>query len=289
MRPFFTFASLVCFVACAGQGGARLPAGAVAAAGPAAPPEPAPTLDQRLRAALAGRARTPAEGARDGARHPRETLEFFGLRDDARVVELWPGGGYYTAILAPVLAECGQLVVTHFDPAGDPKDANVEESKAILERLAAAPDVFAKVGKQQIARPMPRLGPGNSADFVFTFRNVHNWIAGGYAGAVFASIAHVLKPGGVLGVEEHRGRPGMTMKEIRDNGYVPEDVVIALAERVGLELVGRSELNANPRDTKDHPSGVWSLPPTFAEKEADHDKYAAIGESDRMTLKFVKR
>jgi predicted methyltransferase len=242
----------------------------------------------QIRDALAGSARSDRERARDGARHPVETLTFFGVRDDSTVIELWPGGGYYTAILAPVLAAHGKLVPTHFDPAGDPKSEDTQDAHYLLDRLAKTPAVFGKVAPQQIAVPQVVLGPDASADFVLTFRNVHNWIDEGYADKVFAAAARVLKSGGVLGVEEHRGKPGMTTKQISDSGYVPEDVVIQLATAAGLRLAGRSEVNANAKDTKDYPKGVWSLPPTFAEKTVNHDKYAAIGESDRMTLKFVK-
>jgi predicted methyltransferase len=242
----------------------------------------------KLHAALAGSVRTDKERARDAARHPQETLAFFGVREDANVVELWPGGGYYTAILAPVLRDHGKLTVTHFDPNGDPKDEDTSEAKAIVGRLAKDPAVFGKVAEQQIKAPAIDLGPAASADFVLTFRNVHNWIELGYADKVFAEAFRVLKPGGVLGVEEHRGRPGMTLKEVKETGYVPEDMLIELATRAGFKLDARSEVNANARDTKDYPMGVWSLPPVFAEKDKNHDKYAAIGESDRMTLRFVK-
>jgi len=246
------------------------------------------TTEPAMRAALAGNQREDRERARDGARHPLETLAFFGLRSDATVVELWPGGGYYTAILAPVVAERGKLVVTHFDPQGDPKSEDTEEAHAILDRLAATPAAFGKVEAHPISAEEFSFGPDASADFVLTFRNVHNWIEAGYADQVFAAAARVLKPGGVLGVEEHRGKPGMTTAQIRDTGYVPEDVVVQLATRAGLKPAGSSEINANPRDTKDYPHGVWSLPPTLAGKELDRDKYLAIGESDRMTLRFVR-
>jgi predicted methyltransferase len=262
-----------------------VPAPAVASATSSAP---AGNADAEIRAALAGPARTDKEKARDLARHPAETLAFFGVRDDAKVIELWPGGGYYTAILAPVLAERGKLTVTHFDPAGDPKKEDTQEAHEILDRLAKSDGTFGKVGKQQIATPNVVLGDDESADFVLTFRNVHNWIDEGYADQVFAAAFKVLKHGGVLGIEEHRGSPGMTKKQISDSGYVPEDVVIALAEHAGFEVAGKSEVNANAKDTKSYPNGVWSLPPTFAGKDVDREKYAAIGESDRMTLKLRK-
>jgi predicted methyltransferase len=252
---------------------------------------PAPVADgayAKLHAAVAGSGREPRHVARDVYRHPYETLAFFGVREDASVVELWPGGGYYTSILAPFLAERGNLAITHFDPNGDPKSEDTDEAKYILALLDKHPDVFGKVARRQISASDLTLGPDGSADFVLTFRNVHNWIEAGYADRVFAAAARVLKPGGVLGVEEHRGRPGMTEAQIKDTGYVPEDVVIGLAEKAGLHLVARSEINANPKDTKDYPKGVWSLPPTLAEKDVNHERYAAIGESDRMTLRFQK-
>ena len=253
---------------------------------PASPVTAAP--DVKLRAAVDGLARRDKERARDTARHPLETLAFFGLRDDATVVELWPGGGYYTAILAPYLADHGRLTITTFDPNGDPKDDDTVESREILGRLAENPSFFSKVVDQRITPHDLTLGSEGSADFVFTFRNVHNFIDAGYADKVFAAAARVLKPGGVLGVEEHRGRPGMTVKEISNTGYVPEDTVIALAAGAGLQLESRSEVNANPKDTKDYPHGVWSLPPTLAGKDVDRDRFLAVGESDRMTLRFRK-
>jgi predicted methyltransferase len=270
-------------LACA-SGDRGLPSSATAPSTPARDD----AADAAIRAALAGDQRKDKERARDGARHPVETLAFFGLRSDATVVELWPGGGYYTAILAPVLADRGKLVVTHFDPQGDPKSEDTEEAHAILDRLAGAPAVFGKVAPQQITATSFSFGSDASADFVLTFRNVHNWIEAGYADQVFAAAARVLKPAGVLGVEEHRGKPGMTTQQIRDTGYVPEDVVIQLAARAGLRLAESSEINANPRDTKDYPHGVWSLPPTLAGKDVDRAKYLGIGESDRMTLRFVR-
>jgi predicted methyltransferase len=257
-----------------------------AAATPASPARDDAT-EPAIRAALAGNHRKDKERARDGARHPVETLAFFGLRSDATVVELWPGGGYYTAILAPVLAERGKLVVTHFDLQGDPANEDAQEAHAILDRLAGTPAVFGRVEARPISAKDFSFGPDASADFVLTFRNVHNWIEAGYADQVFAAAARVLKPGAVLGVEEHRGKPGMTTAQIKDTGYVPEDVVVQLAARAGLKPAGSSEINANPRDTKDYPHGVWSLPPTLAGKDVDRDKYVAIGESDRMTLRFV--
>jgi predicted methyltransferase len=277
---------LVAFVVACG-GSTPAPGSPAACALTAPAPSPAPPASA-LQGTLANPARTDRERARDVYRHPAETLAFFGVKDDSTVVELWPGGGYYTAILAPLLGARGRLFVTHFDPAGDPKSEDTQDARYLLDRLAKTPAIFGKVSPQQIAVPNLVLGPDASADFVLTFRNVHNFLDEGYADKVFAAAAKVLKSGGVLGVEEHRGKPGMTTKEISASGYVPEDVVIQLAQAAGLRFAGRSEINANPKDTKDYPKGVWSLPPTFAEKDANRDKYAAIGESDRMTLKFVK-
>jgi len=254
----------------------------------ATPTAPDPALLAAIRGPARSEARTEKERARDGARHPLETLTFFGLRADAHVVELWPGGGWYTAILAPYLRDRGQLAVTHFDPAGAPESEDTQEAKATLARLDRSPDAFDKVVRLPIAPPRISLGPDGSADIVVTFRNVHNWITAGYDAQVFQAIARVLKPGGILGVEEHRAVGDSTDKQIGDTGYVPEARVVRLAEAAGLVLEARAEINANPRDTRDHPNGVWSLPPTFAGKDVDRDKFAAIGESDRMTLRFRK-
>jgi len=255
----------------------------------ASPATTAAAADPALLAAIAGAVRTEKERARDGARHPAETLTFFGVRPGSHVVELWPGGGWYTAILAPYLRDRGELAITHFDPERNPDSEDAKDARAILERLARTPEVFGRVVRVPIAPPDLVLGPDGSADVVVTFRNVHNWIEAGYETPVFQAVARVLKHGGVLGVEEHRASGEPTDQVINATGYVPEARIIKLAESVGLTLEARSEINANPRDTKDHPHGVWSLPPTFAGNDVDRDKFAAIGESDRMTLRFRKR
>ena len=247
----------------------------------------ATAVDPALRAALAGSTRTDAERARDGARHPAETLSFFGLKPDMHVVELVPGGGWYTAILAPYLHDHGSLSVTSGDPNGDPEKEGTKQAQAIAKRLASAP-AFDKVTVLRFDPAAVQLGPDGSADMVLTFRNVHNWIPNGTAAGVFAGVAKVLKPGGVFGVIDHRAAHDQTPKQVDDSGYVSEAQVIALAKAAGLVLEERSDINANPKDTKDYPNGVWSLPPTFAGKDVDHAKFAAIGESDRMTLRFRK-
>jgi predicted methyltransferase len=279
----------VFLTACAGSGApAQNPAPMAITTTTSAAPAMSSSTEAKLRAAIAGAPRTDKERARDTYRHPYETLAFFGVHEDSKVIELWPGGGYYTAILAPLVRDNGHLAVTHFDLAGDPKAEDTQEAHTIVDRLAKTPATFDRVGKQQVGKPNFDLGPDGSADVVLTFRNLHNWLTDGYADKVLASAFRALRSGGVLGVEEHRGRPGMSRKEIDDSGYVPEDVVIQLAQAAGFRLDGRSEVNANPKDTKDYKDGVWSLPPVLAEKDVNREKYLAIGESDRMTLRFVK-
>jgi predicted methyltransferase len=192
------------------------------------------------------------------------------------VVELWPGGGWYTDILAPVLSERGKLICT--------------KSDALVKQKAQRTGTFGKVELVEIDPKSGRfsLGPDGSADMVLTFRNVHNWIMGGYEKEIFAASYRVLKPGGILGVVEHRGKPGTDLEAAKKTGYVDEALVIKLAESAGFRLDARSEVNANPKDTKDHLEGVWTLPPTLKLGELDKEKYLAIGESDRMTLRFVK-
>ncbi len=252
---------------------------------------PDAATDAKLQQAVAGPARTDKERARDVYRHPRETLGFFGLRDDMTVVELSPGGGWYTAILAPVLRERGQLRVTSGDPNGDPKSESTRDALAMQKRFQGAPDVFDKVQALIVAdgKP-PSFGAPESADMVLTFRNFHNWVGDPSMGQLLGAAFAVLKHGGVLGLTDHRAKPGTTVdpKVVGDTGYVPEDYVVETLEKAGFKLASRSEINANARDTKDYAKGVWTLPPTFELGDKDRAKYEAIGESDRMTLRFVK-
>jgi predicted methyltransferase len=245
-------------------------------------------VDPALKSVLAGPTRTDAERARDKFRHPAETLTFFGLKPDMHVIELVPGRGWFTAILAPYLHDHGSLAITSGDPNGDPQKESTKQAQEIATRLASAP-AFDKVSLVRFDTAAPNLGPDGSADMVLTFRNVHNWLLDGTAPNVFAAAAKVLKPGGILGVEDHRATTDLTPKQIDDTGYISEAQMIALAKAAGFELDARSEINANPKDTKDYPNGVWSLPPTYAGKDVDHAKFEAIGESDRMTLRFKKR
>ena len=233
-----------------------------------------------LKAAVDSTNRSAKDRARDQYRHPIETLTFFGIKPDMTVVEIWPGGGWYTDILAPYLHDDGKL------NAAVSQGENAAEYK---KKLADDPSRFGKVIVTQLDPPdHMQIAPAGSADMVVTFRNVHNWMRGGNGEAVFKAIYAALKPGGVLGVVEHRGDPSKPQDPKAATGYVREDSVITMAEEAGFILAGKSDINANPKDTKDYPKGVWTLPPSLAMKDTDTAKYLAIGESDRMTLKFLK-
>jgi predicted methyltransferase len=244
--------------------------------------------DSALDQALAASHRSAENRARDAYRHPGETLHFFGLRPDMTVVEVWPGGGWYTEILAPLLREHGQLYAAHLDPASSEYARRTVDG--FRAQLAARPDLYDKVVVTTLAAPPAgnAIAPAGSADLVLTFRNLHNWMMFGWQREAFAAMHAALKPGGVLGVVEHRGDPQRPQDPKAASGYVNEQYAIDLIESVGFKLVGRSEINANRKDTKDYEKGVWALPPTFAAGAKDRERYAAIGESDRFTLKFVK-
>jgi predicted methyltransferase len=251
-----------------------------------------PETEAKLAQIITGNQRTADERARDAYRHPRETLEFFGVRENMTVVELSASKGWYTAILGPLLTPQGKLAVTSADPNGPADSEGTKNAKSLQDRISKDPTSFGKVTtivtnwkKDEVS-----LGPDGSADMVLTFRNLHGWIASGIADKVLAASFKVLKSGGTLGVEEHRAKPDASSdpKVIGETGYVPEAYVVKLAEKAGFKIAGASEINANPKDTKDYPKGVWTLPPTLELGDKDKDKYVAIGESDRMTLKFVK-
>lgn len=238
--------------------------------------------------------RSAAHRARDGARHPLETLSLFGFDGRQTVIEIAPGEGYWSEILAPASAAAGgRYVAIVVDPAKAPseraRDYHREANRKLADKFAAAPEHYGQAEIRAIDPAAPVLGPPGSADLVLTFRNVHGWTRGGTDAAMFKAFHEVLKPGGVLGLEQHRAAPGADPKQSAATGYLPEAYVIELAKAAGFELVATSEINANPRDGKDHPNGVWTLPPTLNVPEGeDRAKYQAIGESDRMTLKFVK-
>ncbi len=214
---------------------------------------------------------------------------FFGLQPQMHVVEITPGGGWYTEILAPVLRQRGKYYAAHFHLDADAPSYYRTARAAYLAKLAQMPDVYDRVTVTSLNAPAHTdIAPASSADLVLTFRNVHNWTEQGNDEANFRAFFDALKPGGILGVVEHRARPGTPLAEMKRTGYMTEDYVIALAERTGFKLAARSEVNANPRDTRDHPRGVWSLPPTLRGGDEDRNRFLTIGESDRMTLKFVK-
>lgn len=250
-----------------------------------APADPALTVEEALEEALAGDHRSEENRARDRFRNPKETLLFFGLEPHMTVVELAPGAGWYSEVLAPVLREEGQLVAAIPDPEGPA----AKYAKRFLDRIEDDPEVFDRVETVILQAPeQVTLGPDGSADMVVTFRSTHSWIKRDQADDVYAAAYRVLKPGGVLGVVQHRAPEGADVTETAEDGYVPEASVIAVAERAGFELVERSDINANPKDDRDHPSGVWSLLPNLRVDEEEQDRYREIGESDRMTLKFRK-
>ncbi|MBQ1784004.1 MAG: class I SAM-dependent methyltransferase [Gammaproteobacteria bacterium] len=260
----------------------------------AAPPQPSTPVQPgeaghsaTLTAAINNPLRSDAQRARDLARHPQQTLEFFGISPQMTVIEIWPGAGWYTDILAPYLAGQGQYIAAHF-PASSTIDYFARNRAAFDAKLKAS-DGYAQVNVVDFAPPQStKLAPPASVDAVLTFRNIHNWMKAGSDAEAFAAFYAALKPGGVLGVVEHRLPPAREQDPKAASGYVHEAVVIAMAEKAGFKLVARSEINANPKDNADHPQGVWTLPPTLALGDERRDYYLAIGESDRMTLKFIK-
>jgi predicted methyltransferase len=231
-----------------------------------------------LAAAIAGPQRSQANRARDKYRHPMETLTFFGIKPTMTVVEISPGAGWYTEILAPLLKDHGKLYEAVGGGAG---------AKTFQDKLKADPTDYGQVIVTTLKPPAETdIAPAGSADMVLTFRNVHDWLAHGNTQDYFKAFYRALKPGGVLGIVDHRADPSQPQDPIAKNGYVRQDYMIQLAQQAGFKLTGASEINANPKDLRDHP--VWYLPPTLRLGEKDRDKYLAIGESDRMTLKFTK-
>jgi predicted methyltransferase len=239
--------------------------------------------------AVAAPTRTEANIARDKYRHPAETLAFFGVKPSDHVVEIWPFGGWWTEILVPYLAAGGGKLSVVLPPGryGEMTTKKLASDPATYGKVAVVGNFPSQFGGAQVA-----LG---SADVVLTFRNIHNWRMGwnapeeaDYSEAAFREIYAMLKPGGVLGVVDHRLPEATDTEKERTSGYIKTSTVRALAEKAGFRFAGASEVNANPRDTHDHPNGVWNLPPSFAGGDTDRARYAEIGESDRMTLKFVK-
>jgi predicted methyltransferase len=241
---------------------------------------------QSLTSILAGDQRAEENRARDRYRHPKETLLFFGIRPQMKVLEVWPEPGWYTEVIAPLLRDSG---VYYAGVTPDPQSKHVTQRlDAFRTKLAARADLYGRV--QVVSFPLDGgdVVPPGSLDMVVTFRNIHNWMAGDHAAQAFATMYRALKPGGVLGVVEHRGNPAVTQDAQAKSGYVNEEYAIKLIEAQGFRLGAKSEVNANPKDTRDYEQGVWTLPPSYRLGAKDHDKYAAIGESDRFTLRFVK-
>lgn len=249
--------------------------------------------EKALLDSIEGAHRTEAYVVRDVYRHPAETLLFFDIQPDMSVVEIWPGsGGWYTEILAPYLRLKGKLYAAQFD-AESKSNYYTSSREKFIAKMSSQEDIYNAVEVTTFDPPGKiDIAPEGSADRVLTFRSVHNWYMRGgedtKVQAAFAAFFKALKPGGILGVVEHRLPAARPLTDQNTSGYMRQDYVIEMAESVGFKLVETSEINANPRDTADHPKGVWTLPPTLTLKDENRDHYVSIGESDRMTLKFLK-
>jgi predicted methyltransferase len=247
-----------------------------------------------LDSVLASPHRSSENSARDVYRHPKETLEFFGVERNMTVVELWPGGGWYTEVLGPFLRDEGKLIVTNMPADHERYGKRAAEFEA---KIKAAPELYGDVtfAIAPTAADQPfELAPEGTVDVVVTFRNSHGWFNNGQTEQIYGAAFRALKPGGIFGIEQHRAAEGANPQESSKQGYLPEALVIEHAQKVGFELVEKSEINANPKDTKDYPAGVWALPPSLSGPDdkpltdEEKAKHMAIGESDRMTLKFRK-
>lgn len=252
-----------------------------------APKETTGASLKKLESVVNGDHRAPDRKARDKYRHPVETLAFFGIQPNMTVVELWPFGGWYTEILAPYVKGSGVYYAAAMDPASTNKN-DMKYNADLKKVLDARPDLYGEVKWTVLANGKTEIAPAGTADMVLTFRNIHNWAWSGMDKDVWAAAFKALKPGGVLGVEEHRNNDPNAAPTVRGNAYIGEKWAIQQIEAAGFEFVGSSPVNHNAKDTKDYPKGVWTLPPNYAEGDKDREKYAAIGESDRFTLKFVK-
>lgn len=253
-----------------------------------APPATADDIDPGLQARIDGPQRADKNRARDVFRHPGPVLAFFGVKPDSTIVEILPGAaGYWTEILAPYLHDKGRYIAANAEAAGAREEAQ-RENAGFAAKIAADPALYGKVETSEFAADRHAIALPASADFVLTFRNLHNWMARGETAAALKAFYTALKPGGVLGIEDHRGPADLPQDPLAKSGYVREDAAIQLIEAAGFKFVAASEANANPKDTKDYSVGVWALPPTYRLKDVDRAKFEAIGESDRFTLKFVK-
>lgn len=257
---------------------------------PATPPPPRSATDlvgDKLDAALAGSWRSDTNKARDAFRHPKQTLEFIGVKPGDTVIEITPGGGWYSEILAPMMKGNGTYIAAITQPKK--KDGEDAQDKTALQKMFEGNATeFGDAKTIEFDPKAPMFGTPDSADTVLTFRNVHNWVMADTAPAMFKAFFDVLKPGGTLGVVDHRAAASADLEKIKGSGYLPQDYVIKLATDAGFTMVAQSEINANSKDTKDYEKGVWTLPPSLALADKDKEKYVAIGESDRMTLRFQK-
>lgn len=285
--------------ACLLMVGLGLPALALSQAAPAAstaqdqpadalvPPTSASDFTgQQLDSALAGDWRSPNNRARDVYRHPKATLQFFGIRPDQTVIEITPGGGWYSEILAPLLHDNGHYVAAVEKPGSS--DEASKDADALHRKFASDLMHYGNAKFVEFDPRAPVFGAPGSADLVLTFRNVHNWVMADTTPAMFKAFYAVLRPGGILGVVDHRADDSASLDAVKKSGYLPTRYVVKMAADAGFKLQDSSEINTNPKDTKNYPKGVWTLPPTYALGDTDKAKYQAIGESDRMTLRFVK-
>ncbi len=247
-----------------------------------------PSGKAAIQAAMAAKFRKPEDAARDKYRHPAETLDFFGFKPTQTVLEFGPGEGWYTELLAPALAKKGKLLVTNTDPNGPPEERSTFYGQRFKMFLDTSPEAFGKVETVNIDNKSPSLPQDGTVDLIIVARELHGMVGQNKLNDWLAQFYKALKPNGVLGVEEHRAKADAEPQESAKKGYLPEKWTIQQIEAAGFKLAGKSEVNANPKDTKDYADGVWTLPPSYRLGDKDHDKYAAIGESDRMTLKFVK-
>jgi predicted methyltransferase len=252
-----------------------------------------PATEAAVDAAIGGEHRSAEDKVRDVYRKPKEVLDFLGFRSDMTVVEVWPGTGWYTRILAPALKERGTFYAAQYSV--NPRFGYQRRYfGTFLTMLGEKPDLYRQVKVTHLSLPYQlEIAPPGSADMVLTFRNVHNWVgrnygSGRYADIGFTAMYDVLKPGGVLGIVDHRWPDPATEDPDHANGYISRELTVSLAEAAGFRLVGESDILANPRDSHEHPQGVWTLPPTLALGDKDREKYLAIGESDRFLLKFEK-
>ncbi|UHQ23365.1 methyltransferase [Lysobacter sp. 5GHs7-4] len=255
----------------------------------AKPAASAKSIEAALAKPLAGDWRDAKNSARDVYRHPAQTLAFFGVQPGQTVIEITPGGGWYSEVLAPYLKDHGRYVAAVWDDAiPDQPKYRYSLNTALRAKFAGNPAVYGAPDVRVFDPKAPVFGPAGGADTVLTFRNAHNWVSDGNAPAYFKAFFDALKPGGVLGVVDHRAKPGTDVEKMKTSGYLTEALVIELAQGAGFVLDAKSEINANAKDGTDHPNGVWTLPPSNRHDAADAAKYKAIGESDRMTLRFKK-